>query len=343
MELTAPPVGGRRPDRMPNRSRRLPWRRCLVGATLALPLAGCSDGHSVLSAKGPEAARVSALGWGMIVVSSVISAVVFGLLAASLFPSVRERFRRHDETALVRWGGVALPVVVLLALSGLTVAAMVPSDDRDGTLELTVVGHQYWWEVTYPGAGAVTANEIHIPAGRRVRVALESPDVIHSFWVPSLAGKIDMVPGRTNHLVLEADRPGTYRGQCAEYCGAQHARMAFVVVAQEPAEFQRWLRHQAEPLAAAATDRPGRAVFERESCAGCHTVRGTEADGAIGPDLTHLADRDTIGALTLPNDRRELRAWVRDAQQFKAGAEMPPIDLSSEDLDAIVDYLEHLR
>lgn len=318
-------------------------RRGAAAAVWGLLAAGCSDDHSVLSAKGPQAGRVSALGWGMIVVASAISAVVFLLLIAALIPSVRARFADLDEGAMVRWGGIVLPVVVLLTLSGLTVAAMAADDERDGTTDLTVVGHQYWWEVTYPGTGAVTANEIHVPAGRRVRIALRSDDVIHSFWVPALGGKVDMIPGRTNHFVFEADRPGTYRGQCAEFCGIQHARMAFVVIAQEPADYERWLRSEARPLAASAADLPGRAVFEREACAGCHTVRGTDADGTLGPDLTHLAQRETIGALALPNERSKLRAWVRNAQDFKSGAEMPPMDLTSDELDEIVDYLEHLR
>lgn len=329
---TRPPAGPRPP-------------RLAAGILLAVlvtALASCSGSHGILAPKGPEAGRVSALGWGMIIVSTTITLVVFGLLVAAILPGTRHRLRRVGERGYVLVGGIIMPTVVLLTLSGLTVFTISRTQDS-GTTDLTVVGHQYWWEVRYPGSDAVTANEIHIPAGKKVRLALRSDDVIHSFWVPALAGKVDMIPGRTNHLILQADHPGRYRGQCAEFCGAQHARMAFVVVAQEPAAYRRWLDHQARPASPAPGTASGETAFENQTCAGCHTIRGTSAQGTVGPDLTHLADRSTIAALTLPNDQAHLRAWIADPQRFKDGAKMPPSVLTDDELTAITRYLAGLR
>lgn len=319
-----------------------PLPPAVVAVLVAALLAGCSSDHSVLDPKGPEAARVSALGWGMIVVATAVTLLVFGLLVAAILPGDRTWLRRRRDRTFVVGGGIVLPAVVLLTLSGLTVAAM-DQTPRQGAVQVEVVGHQYWWEVRYPGTPAVTANEIHIPAGTKVRLTLRSADVIHSLWVPALAGKIDMIPGRTNHLVIEADHPGTYRGQCAEYCGAQHALMAFQVIAQPPDQFRAWLRHEAQPAPDDPTLAAGRRTFETQTCSGCHTIRGTQAAGTLGPDLTHVASRATLGALTIPNDRRHLTGWIVDAQQYKPGAKMPPIELSGDELRALVAYLEQLR
>ena len=324
-------------------SRR--WRpvgAVVLAAAAAVGLAGCSGDHHVLSPKGPEAGRVSALGIGMIAVATGVTVLVFALLVAALLPGDRKGLRRISDHTYVIGGGIVLPLVVLLTLSGLTITAL---DDtaRQGDLQVHVTGHQFWWEVRYPGTGAVTANEIHIPAGRRVRVTLRSDDVIHSFWVPALAGKIDMIPGRTNHLVIQADRPGTYRGQCAEFCGVEHGRMAFLVIADPPAEYQRWIDQQAAPARTVPAAAAGQRAFGAQTCGGCHRIRGTEADGAVGPDLTHLADRRTIGALTLPNDRAHLSDWVANAQKAKPGVAMPPSVLTADQLAAIVTYLGSLK
>jgi cytochrome c oxidase subunit 2 len=328
-------------------SRPHPELRGRAGAAIAVVVAAaaatsCSGDHNALAPRGPEAARVSILGWGMIAVATAITVVVFALLVAAILPGDRRRLRSIPSRTYVIVGGVAMPLVVLLTLSGFTVAAM-DATDTDGTTAIEVVGHQFWWEVRYPGTDAVTANEIHVPAGEPVRLTLRSDDVIHSFWVPALAGKVDMIPGRTNHLTIEADEPGTYRGQCAEYCGLQHARMAFVVIAETPDDYRAWLAGQARPAQPAAGTEAGARAFASQSCAGCHTIRGSDATGDRGPDLTHLASRQTLGALTIPNDRSHLARWIVDAPAFKEGVAMPPIVLSPTEQTAIVDYLQGLR
>jgi cytochrome c oxidase subunit 2 len=247
------------------------------------------------------------------------------------------------------------PGVVLAALLAHTAARTVALDDAlpDAEPVISVTAHSWWWQVRYraaDGSEVLLANEVHVPAGRPVTLGLASADVIHSFWVPQLAGKIDMVPGRVHRLRLQADRPGVYRGQCAEFCGAQHARMALLVVAHEPADYERWLAAQARP-AAAPTDalaERGRAVFEAQRCSACHTVRGV-ADGLasleLGPDLTHLGSRRQIAAGTRPLDRESLAAWIADPQQWKPGARMPSYGdrLDDGSLRALAAYLAGLE
>jgi cytochrome c oxidase subunit 2 len=253
------------------------------------------------------------------------------------------------STALVVLFGIAIPLVslsVLFAVSNLSVAGGTDAPER-GSTELTVevTGHQWFWEVRYPGTRAVTANEIHIPARTRVTVVVRTADVIHSFWAPQLNRKVDAVPGRANRLLLYADEPGRYRGDCAELCGAQHSRMGLAVYADSPAEFRRWLDRQASPARepASSGERAGQRVFLDSQCADCHTIRGTPARGRIGPDLTHLQARETIAALTLPNTRRELSRWVRDPQAVKPANRMPALDLAPSEHEAVIDYLESLR
>jgi cytochrome c oxidase subunit II len=199
--------------------------------------------------------------------------------------------------------------------------------------------------VQYPGTNAVTANEIHIPAQTRVQVVAKTADVIHSFWVPQLNRKIDMIPGQANRVLLDADQPGVYRGQCAEFCGLQHAHMAMKVIAQPHAQFEAWLKHEEEPAAAPATleQREGRQLFLQNACAGCHTISGTSARGNIGPDLTHVASRDTLAAVTIPNNPQAMERWIRDPQHIKPGVKMPALDLSNADFRKIGAYLDHLR
>jgi cytochrome c oxidase subunit 2 len=240
---------------------------------------------------------------------------------------------------------VVLPVVVVLAVLGVTIAAMRgEADEADGALVVEVTGHQYWWEVRYPESGVVTANEVHIPAAVPVRLRLRSADVIHSFWVPELAGKRDLLPEHDTWLSLQADRPGRYGGSCAEFCGIQHALMAMTVVAHEPAAFAAWIERQraaAGPVSGPAAD--GRAVFARSGCARCHTVRGAGAAGTGGPDLTHLASRDRIAAGTLAMTEADLRAWVEDPHDTKEGVAMPAAELTEAELDALVAYLRELE
>jgi cytochrome c oxidase subunit 2 len=212
-----------------------------------------------------------------------------------------------------------------------------------------VVGHQWWWEIVYRDSQAdrmvFTANELHVPVGRPVRLVLSSRDVIHSFWVPSLHGKTDLIPGKTNEITIQADAPGTYRGQCAEFCGYQHAKMGLVVIAEDERSYRAWREAQrrsaVEPVTAEA--RRGREVFLSTSCVMCHTVRGTIAGATVGPDLTHVASRLTIGAGSLPFTRGHLQGWVANPQSVKPGALMPATALPSQDLQALVTWLEELK
>jgi cytochrome c oxidase subunit 2 len=208
-----------------------------------------------------------------------------------------------------------------------------------------VTGRQWWWEVRYPESGVVTANEIRIPAGRPVRLVVTSGDVIHSVWIPELHGKIDMIPGRSNSQVIIADEPGEYRGECAEFCGAQHAKMQFIVVAEPPERFAAWLERQAQPANAPADamQLEGREIFLGSACVYCHAVRGTNANSNFGPDLTHLASRRTLAAGMLANNRGNLSGWVLNPQQIKPGNKMPPTALSGEELNALLAYLESLE
>ena len=208
-----------------------------------------------------------------------------------------------------------------------------------------MTGHDWWWEVRYPDQGIVSANEIHVPVGRPVRLRLTSADVIHSFWVPQLTVKTDLIPGQTNTTWIQASNPGTYRGQCAEYCGLQHAKMAILVIADPPDAFARWLANERQPATAAADPLAarGRLALERNSCAACHTVRGTTASGTLGPDLTHFGGRRTIGADTLPNTPGNLGGWIVNSQTVKPGNKMPPQPLTPQELQALLAYLESLK
>ena len=204
------------------------------------------------------------------------------------------------------------------------------------TMTVHVVGHQFWWEVRYPGSRAVTANEIHIPVRTHVLVLVHSRDVIHSFWVPQLNRKIDLEPDQVNRVELYADKVGRYRGQCAEYCGLQHAHMGFYVYADPPRVFARWLHTTGKPAGATST------LFD-EKCGSCHTIRGTGASGTAGPDLTHVGSRESIAALTLHNTPDRMRAWIRDPQRWKPGAQMPALDLTDAQVNKLTAYLEGLK
>jgi cytochrome c oxidase subunit II len=289
------------------------------------------------------------LWWIMLVGSVVVFGVVVMLIAIGVLerraaPSTDDRRAR----GLVLVGGIAAPIVVLSALFALVLRTLpATSAPQAGRTRLTVevVGKQWFWEARYPGADAVTANEIHIPARTSVLLRVRTADVIHSFWLPRLNRKIDLIPGKLNEIELRADEPGVYRGQCAEFCGLQHANMAFLVYADRPEAFRRWLARQAAPRAAPSTpaQNHGERVFLEKACAGCHTIRGTPADGQLGPDLTHLASRSTLASVTIPNTKGDLAAWVLDPQHVKPGNKMPGIDLSGRDLDALLAYLESLE
>lgn len=310
----------------------------------------------VLDPAGPVAARIAELWWLLFWLGTLVFAAVVVLLAAAVVRGRRASPGRPSghpsgERAFVLAAGAAIPAVILIAVLVSTVGAglaIAPPREEPDELVVEVVGHQFWWEVRYPEEGAVTANEIHIPVGRPVRLRLTAVDVIHSFWVPELGGKMDLVPGRTNVLRLQADRAGTYRGVCAEFCGIQHALMRLLVIAEPADEFAAWAEEQAaaaaEPQAGLA--REGREVFAALGCAACHAVRGhfpAGATGSPGPDLTHLAARRTLAAGTLENTPVELMRWIEEAQEIKGGTGMPEFALDQRQRQALLAYLLELR
>ena len=246
-------------------------------------------------------------------------------------------------------GGVIVPALILTLTFAFTIATenATAAPPANAAMTIEIIGHRWWWEIKYSGdsSGPVTANEVHVPVGKPIRLELTSADVIHSFWIPQLAGKTDMIPGQRNIAWIEADEPGLYRGACTEYCGLQHSNMASFVVAQTPADFAEWLEHQRAVVANAASGpaAAGFAVFQASGCASCHTIRGTSAGGRIGPDLTHLASRATIAGGTLENNRGNLAGWIANPQTIKPGNMMPAIPLRSRELQALLAYLETLR
>jgi cytochrome c oxidase subunit 2 len=336
--------------------RGWPRRRIATSAALlfvTLAVSGCGP-QSPLDPQSEAARQIALLWWVMLAVSVLVFAGACFLLGLSWFrrhrsglPIFGERERLFDASVVVF--GIAIPIVALVALFFWANVAVVEHTDapRAGATPMTVQvsGHQWWWEVNYPGTGAVTANEIHIPAGTPVTILTESEDVIHSFWIPQLNRKVDSLPGHPNRVELFAERPGRYRGQCAEFCGQQHAHMGVSVIAQPPAEFRAWLANMARPRPEPATSlaRRGEQVFLSHECASCHSIRGTPARGDVGPDLTHLATRETLAALTIPNRKGYLAGWILDPQTVKEGAKMPSLNLSGPDLQALLEYLQGLR
>lgn len=304
---------------------------------------------SALEPAAREAARIADLFWGLTIGTAILWIAVVGLAVYAAYS--RGGKSRSLGTLLIVGGGVLLPVVVLAFV--LTVSlAMLPdllAPASEEALRIEVTGHQWWWRVRYrpeEGEPVDLANEIHLPAGRPVEFQLESRDVIHSFWIPALAGKVDMIPGRRTRLRVEPTKTGTFRGVCAEYCGTSHALMSFFVVVEEPAAFDRWLAHQAAPARAAAIEpaRRGGELFLRNGCGACHTIRGTPADGRVGPDLTHVGGRLSVGAGILESDARAFRHWVARTDAVKPGVHMPHFGmLPPHELDAIAVYLEGLR
>lgn len=337
-----------RPIRKPRMQAALrrPLRWPSSGGLLVL-LSGCGGSiQSALDPAGPAAAEIAWLWWLMLGLASAVLLAVVVLLGVA----VLKRRQDDDEAGppLGDWwfvvlSGLVVPSIILVALLFFTLRTTVSLRVPDAPLTIQVVGHKWWWEIHYPEGGVTTANEIHIPAGQPVRLELSSADVIHSFWVPRLHGKMDLMPEHVNTFWIMADEPGVFRGQCAEFCGTQHALMALMVVAHAPGDFEAWLAEAARPVPAPqdSIQQRGFAVF-MDACAHCHAIAGTPADGRIGPDLTHMSSRLTIGAGTVPNTRGNLSGWIADPQPLKPGNLMPPSFLPPEDLHALVDYLQSL-
>lgn len=309
--------------------------------------------QSALHPAGPDAEVIAQLAWVLTGGAVLVFAGVMVLCVLGL---------RGRRVVHVRWwlwgGGIVLPVLVLsalLAFSTLRSAQLSEVSSRQA-LKIAVVARLWWWEVRYTdpagGPDIVLANEIRLPVGREVYLGLSSADVIHSFWAPALAGKVDMVPGRVHGLSLRADRAGVYRAQCAEYCGEQHARMALHIVAESEEAFKAWLAAQARPANSAAGVTAGQRAFAQQRCGACHVIRGVSegvagrpaGEGGIGPDLTHVGSRLYIGAGTLRNDRGALAAWIANPHGFKPGVRMPAsADMDGDTLQALAAYLEQLK
>ena len=323
-----------------------------VAALTALALGGCSfDGPMSTVGSHSDYGRAILHVYGIITWASIVIAlVVFAALGYILW-----RYRRPAVAGLppqtrghtlleISWTIAPALVLLIIAIPTIQVifrtqAASKPAD----ALEIVVRGYQWWWEYRYPSLGVVTANELHLPTGRPVLFVLEGPDVIHSFWVPQLGGKRDVVPGRVNHILLTADTPGEFWGQCAEFCGPSHANMGMRVWVQAPADFDAWVSAQrapaAEPTGAAAE---GKAIFARSACVGCHTIRGVSA-GVLGPELTHFGSRTTLAAGMWPNTPDNVAAWVKNPVGLKPGVKMPNLGLTDEQARAVAAYLTGLK
>ena len=312
--------------------------------------------QSMLGAAGPHARGVESLWWVFFwITTGVYLAVVIATAVAALH---RRRLADPKDPGRSRWAGkviaaatgVSLVLLFILLISSVRTGRYSIQGLADPShLNIKVTGQQWWWRVEYesetPSQRFVTANEIHIPVGRPVLLKLQSVDVIHSLWVPTLAGKKDLIPGHETELWIQADREGTFRGQCAEFCGHQHAHMGLVVIADPPGKYNRWLVAQRRPAAEPQDDaaKRGRDVFLASPCVMCHSIRGTQAGGRTAPDLTHLASRLTLAAGTLPNTPGHLAGWIADAQGIKPGNRMPTMALTAEDLQALVKYLQALE
>jgi len=287
----------------------------------------------------------------VLVITGVIFVVVAGLLTYAV---VKFRKRKGDDSrepaqvygsnqVETAWTVIPVLIVVVLFMATARVIANVQNATPPNALHVTVIGHQFWWEYRYPGSKVVTANELHVPAGTPTELQLLSADTDHSFWVPRLAGKTDLIPNHPNVMWIDPKEPGLYLGQCAQYCGTQHAKMLLRVYVQPRAEFEQWIQQQSQPAQSSNAASEGQHIFEATACVNCHAVTGTPAQGRFGPDLTHLMSRETLAAGIVANNHENLRSWIQDPSRFKPGSLMPAMQLNEHDLDAVTAYLETLR
>ena len=337
--------------------------RSLVAATVSL-MAGCTavDRQSSLDPAGIQADRIRGLWDFYLWICIAVYVAVMGFVIAALLrrrgrpgsdrPMTSPPASQELRAGIVVAAAIAVTVLILFTflIAEFAVGQRIHALDDEQALKIRVTGHQWWWEVRYddpvPANIVMTANEIHIPGGRTIAFELTSTDVIHSFWVPNLHGKTDMIPGHLSRTFIRADRPGEYWGQCAEFCGLQHANMRLqVIVYDKEEDFQRWLESQRQPAPDPTTERQkrGQQVFLSGSCVMCHTITGTPAGSKVGPDLTHIASRPRIAAGTLSNNRGNLGGWVTDPHGIKPGVRMPQNPLAPDDLQSLLDYLESLK
>jgi cytochrome c oxidase subunit 2 len=324
---------------------------CLVLAGL---VSSCSGNQSTLNPHGPIARSIAQHTWALF----AISAFVYVAVMIALFIALgRRRRENHDlpgtSSRLTRNVSiaVALTVVILIGIAASSVVAGrgMYSPSGAGAITVDVIGHQWWWDFQYhdvtPSDVFTSPNELHIPVGVPVFIKAMSTDVIHSFWVPNLSGKRDLIPGIVTNTWLQADEPGVYHGQCAEFCGHQHAHMSLTVVAEPMTAFQEWIQHQRKPAVEPSNDleRRGRQVFLQSPCVTCHAIRGTFAGSHVGPELTHVASRLTLAAGAMPNNRGHLAGWIANSQSIKPGNRMPPNALTADDLQAVLAYVQSLR
>ena len=324
------------------------WIVAAFGLATRLP----SSPTDIFAPVSTPAQSIFELSLLVLAIAAAIFVVVSGLLA---YATAKFRKRRDDDgrepaqvygSTQVELAWTVAPVVIVLVLFLATARVIFTVQDpprRPGALEVTVIGHQFWWEYRYPGLNVVTANELHLPVGEPTFLNLFSADTDHSFWVPRLAGKTDLIPNHPNKMWIEPREKGVYVGQCAQYCGTQHAKMLLRVYVEAREDFDRWIKEQAAAAQTNDSSSEGRRVFERTACINCHTVAGTAANGRFGPDLTHLMSRETLGSGVAPNTAENLRRWIRRPDDFKPGALMPPMGLTDQQLDAVTAYLVSLR
>jgi cytochrome c oxidase subunit 2 len=331
--------------------------RLTATAVCVFATAGCSGWQSALDPQGPKAEHLANLIWTFTIICVVVWLLVMVVLGLAV---VRRRADRPDplsinaprerRAAVIVAAAVVLTGCVVIALTVLSYYSQRKLYARDAaTVTVKVTGYQWWWDVRYedarPDRTFTTANEIHVPVGEPVTLKLAATDVIHSFWVPSLTGKQDLIPGQENEIQFTATRPGIYRGQCAEFCGLQHAHMGLFVIASPKEQFEEWRARQLAPAASPTDDagKKGEELFVTKACVMCHTVRGTLAGSRVGPDLTHFGSRSYIAAATLPMSRGNIAAWIVDPQGIKPGVNMPNVKLEPEELELLVTYLARLQ
>jgi cytochrome c oxidase subunit 2 len=312
-------------------------------------LAGCDRrAPSTLSPSGPKSDFTTWAWWGLFAAAAFVCIVIIGLtVLAGVVRRRSTKVKSGEGRTYVLVLGVIIPGIVFACVFALGVGGLVAESapSRKPAMTVDVVGHQWWWAFHYEGTSAVTANELHVPVGTPVELRLRTHDVIHSFWIPQVMPKMDVLPRRINKTWVTVDQPGTYRGECAEYCGAQHAHMDFSLVAQSEGAFRAWLQRQEQVAATptTASEQRGMQFFTSASCATCHTIRGTSASGKVGPDLTHVGSRPTLAAGLMPNDVGHMSGWIVDSQAVKPGNIMPPQHISPSDLHDVVAYLQSLK